>query len=143
MSGRILELTSMIHLDWKRWVARGLAPHGVQPKQVFLLRKLRESGGLTPSEVAVLLHGDRPSATSMLATLERQGWLTRRRDPANGKRVLVELTAAGREKLASIPERLWRGGRTHFDPEACLTPDERVQLAQLLAKLHAAIAERM
>jgi DNA-binding MarR family transcriptional regulator len=143
MSGRLLELISVIHLDWKRWVARGLAPHGVSPKQVFVLRKVKETAGLTPSEIATLLHGDRPSATSMLATLAREGWITRRRDPANGKRVLVELSAAGLEKLTSVPERLWRSGKTHFDPEASLTPREQAELARLLRKLHGSIAERM
>jgi len=143
MSGRILELVSVIHLDWKRWVARGLSPHGVSPKQVFVLRQLKQAGGLTPSAIATLLHGDRPSATSMLGTLEREGWITRRRDPANGKRVLVELSATGLEKLASVPERLWRSGKTSFDPEASLTPGERAELARLLSKLHSSLAERM
>jgi len=142
MVGRILELISRIHLDWTRWVARGLAPHGVSPKQIFLLRKLKEAGGLTPSEVAVLLHGDRPSATSMLDTLERLGWVTRRRDPANGKRVLVQLSEAGRVKLGSVPERLWRSGKTGFDPEACLTQEEQAELARLLGKIHQGLQER-
>src|SRR5512145_1162898 len=142
MTGRILALISRIHLDWTRWVARGLAPHGVSPKQIFLLRKLKEAGGLTPSDVAVLLHGDRPSATSMLDTLERLDWVTRRRDPANGRRVRVELSAAGRAKLDSVPERLWRSGQTGFDPEACLTQEERTELTRLLAKIHQGFVER-
>ncbi len=136
MSGQVLELVSRIHLEWKRQVARALAPHGVSPKQIFLLRKLRESGGLGPSEIAVLLHADRPSVTSMLDTLEREGWITRRRDPANRKRVVVELGAAGRAKLASVPERLWRSGKTEVDPEACLTAGEREQLVGLLRRVH-------
>lgn len=141
MSGRILELVSMIHLDWKRRVARDLAPHGVNPKQIFLLRKLKESGGLLPSEIATLLHADRPSVTSMLGTLEREGWITRRQDPANRKRIIVELSASGREKLASVPERLWRSGKTRLDPEGCLDAEERTELGRLLEKLHRWIAE--
>ena len=141
MNGHILELVSKIHLDWKRQVARSLAPFGVNPKQVFLLRKLKEKGVMVPSEIAILLHADRPSITSMLDTLEREGWIIRSRDPANGKQILVELSAAGREKLASVPEKLWRSGRTSFDPEACLNPEERAELERLLRKLHAWIAE--
>ncbi len=141
MNGHIMELVSKIHLDWKRQVARGLAPFGVNPKQIFLLRKLKEAGVLAPSGIATLLHADRPSVTSMLDTLEREGWISRRRDPVNGKQSLVELSAAGREKLASVPERLWRSGRTRFDPEACLNPEERVELERLLERLHAWIAE--
>jgi DNA-binding MarR family transcriptional regulator len=139
MSGRILALISMIHLDWKRQVARNLAPHGISPKQIFLLRKLNEEAALSPSSIAILLHADRPSVTSMMDTLEREGWISRKRDPANGKRSLVALSAAGRKKLASVPEGLWRSGCTRWDPEACLEPEERAQLERLLAKLHAGI----
>ena len=141
MREHILELVSLIHLNWKRRVARDLAPHGVNPKQIFLLRKLKEAEGLAPSEIAILLHADRPSVTSMLGTLEHEEWITRRRDPANGKRVIVELSAAGREKLTSVPERLWRSGKTKFDPEACLDEEERADLTRLLKKLHQWIAE--
>lgn len=142
MSGRILELISTLHLDWKRQLARDLAPHGVSPKQIFLLRKLDESGGLAPSEIATLLHADRPSATSMLGTLERAGWVERARDPENRKRVRVALTRAGRAKLASVPEELWRSGRTRFDPEACLDPAEREQLVRLLTRMAQGLTEQ-
>jgi DNA-binding MarR family transcriptional regulator len=141
MKGRILELISTLHLDWTRRIARDLAPHAITPKQIFLLRKLDEAGTLGPSEIAVLLHGDRPSATSMLGTLERAGWVRRRRHPEDGKRVQVELTGAGREKLASVPLESWRSGHTRFDPLACLDPGEREQLARLLEKLRRALED--
>ncbi len=137
MPGRLMELVSRAHLRWKRRVARDLAPHGISPKQIYLLRKLAEGGRLTPSGIADLLFADRPTTTSMLGTMERAGLLTRRRDPANGKRVLVEITPAGRRKLASVPPRLWRSGRTTFDPEAGLTNEERAEAVRLLEKLNA------
>jgi DNA-binding MarR family transcriptional regulator len=136
MSGRLLELISRIHLDWKRHVARGLAPYGIGPKQIFLLRKLQEGGELAPSAVALLIHGDRPSTTSMLDTMERAGWIRRRRDPGNGKRVLVRLTDAGRQKLEAVPAALWRSARMPLDPEQGLEPEERAALLGLLEKLH-------
>ncbi len=141
MSGRVMELVSRAHLQWKRRVARGLLPFGLNPKQIYVLRQLRESGGLAPSEIADLVFADRPTATSMLNTLEHARWVTRRRDPANGKRVIVEITAQGESKLASVPERLWRSGRTTFDPEAGLTAVEQAQLVRLLEKLNAWLAE--
>jgi MarR family transcriptional regulator, lower aerobic nicotinate degradation pathway regulator len=136
MNDQPLELISKIHLDWKRRVARALAPHGITPKQIFLLRNLKETGTLAPSEVAVLIHGDRPSTTSMLGTLERAGWICRHRDPSDGKRVMITITEAGTEKLASVPERLWRSGKMPSDPESCLEYDEREELTRLLRKMH-------
>ncbi len=132
-----MELVSRAHLRWKRRVARDLAPYGVHPKQLFVLRKLREAGSLLPSEIAALVFADRPTTTSMLATMERAGWITRRRDPGNGRRVIVEVTAAGRRKLASVPARLWRTGRTAIDPEAGLSAPERAEAIRLLEKLNA------
>ncbi|MBI5547837.1 MAG: MarR family transcriptional regulator [Deltaproteobacteria bacterium] len=130
-----MELVSRAHLKWKRRIAHDLSPHGINPKQIYLLRKLVESRSLAPSEIAELIFADRPTATSMLGTMERAGWITRRRDPSNGKRVLVEITSAGRKKLASVPLRLWRTGRTTVDPEAGLSVIERAEAMRLLEKL--------
>lgn len=136
MSGKLTELISRIHLTWKRRVARDLAPHGLNPKQIFVLRKLQESGGLAPSRIAELTFADRPTATSMIGTLERAGFVQRRRDPQSAKWVIVELTDAGRQKLESVPQSLWRSGKTDFDPEGCLTREERRELIRLLEKVN-------
>jgi len=133
----LMDLVGRAHLTWKRHVARNLTAHGITPKQIFVLRQLSARPTLTPSEVAELLFADRPTATVMLRTLEREGWITRRRDPKNGKRVLLALTPAGAAKLESVPERLWRSGRTQLDPEAGLSTSERAELARLLTKLTA------
>jgi DNA-binding MarR family transcriptional regulator len=137
MTGDLMELVSRAHLQWKRRIARDLAPYGINPKQIFLLRKLIEAGSLAPSEIADLVYADRPTATSLLGTMERAGWVTRRRDPADGKRVIVAITAAGRKKLASVPLRLWRTGRTTFNPAAALSAAERAEAIRLLEKMNA------
>jgi len=141
MSDAIIDRIGRIHLSWKRYVVQNLAPHGISPKQIFLLRELRRRRSLTPSEIAEMFYADRPTTTSMLTTIERAGWITRRRDPDNGKRVLVEISAAGVAKLESVPERLWRSGRMDLDPEAVLTAAERTTLIRLLDKLDAALEE--
>ncbi len=136
-----MELVSRAHLQWKRRVARDLLPFGIAPKQIYVLRKLAEAGGLAPSAIAELLFADRPTATSFVNTLERAGWVSRRRDPEDGRQVIVEITRQGRKKLGATPEHLWRSGRTEFDPEAALTRAERAELVRLLEKLNAALAD--
>ncbi len=136
MGTPLMELVARTHLTWERRVARDLAPHGLNPKQIYVLRKLQETGGLAPSQIADLTFADRPTATSMIGTLERAGFVQRRRDPDHAKWVIVELTEAGREKLASVPQTLWRSGKTTLDPEACLTTDERHELIRLLEKVN-------
>lgn len=130
-----MELAGRAHLIWKRRVTRNLAPHGLNPKQIFVLRKLDESGGMAPSEIAELVFADRPTVTAMLRTLESNGWVTRRSDPADGRRMPVMLTSRGRAKLKRVPEALWRTGKTEFDPEACFSAREREELVRLLTKL--------
>lgn len=137
MSGRVLELVSRAHLAWKRRVARNLVPYGVSPKHAYVLRQLQAQDGLSPSRIAELVYADRPTATSLVDTLERNGWVTRARNPDNRREVQVRITPAGRKKLASVPEELWRSGKTRFDPEAGLTPAERTELIRLLEKLQA------
>lgn len=131
-----MELVSRAHLQWKRRLARDLAPYRIKPKQIFLLRKLVEAVELAPSQIADLVFADRPTVTSLLKTMERAGWITRRRDPLDGKRVIVEISAAGRKKLASVPLHLWRTGKTTFDPEAGLSAAERAESIRLLEKLN-------
>ena len=131
-----MELISRAHLAWKRHLARNLAPHGVNPKQLFVLRKLQDAGGLAPSHIAELTFADRPTATSMIGTLERAGWVSRRRDPRDARQVVVEITDEGRRKLEDVPLHLWRSGKTRLDPEGGLTPDERRELVRLLEKLN-------
>jgi len=137
----IMELISRIHLGWKRRVARDLAAFGVNPKQIYLLRKLHEKAAMAPSRIAEMLFADRPTVASMLKTMERAGWISRRRDPANGRQVLVSITAAGRRKLESVPQELWRSGKTSFDPLACLSAKGRVELVRLLNKINTSIEQ--
>jgi DNA-binding MarR family transcriptional regulator len=136
-----LELISRAHLTWKRRVARDVQSYGVTPKQIYVLGRLAASSGLTPSRIAELIFADRPTATSMLNTLERAGWITRRRDPDNRRQVIVEISPRGRATLASVPERLWRSGKTTLDPAAGLSAAERAELTRLLEKLNASIDE--
>jgi DNA-binding MarR family transcriptional regulator len=131
-----MELISRAFLEWKRRVARNLVPFGTNPKQMFVLRNLLEAESLSPSEIAELVHADRPTATSLIGTLERAGWVNREKDPSNGKRVRVQITKWGKDFLRSVPESLWRTGKTAFDPEACLTRAERAELIRLLEKLN-------
>ena len=130
-----MELISRTHLVWKRRVARNLLPFGLSPKHVYVLRQLAVDRGVSPSRIAELVYADRPTTTSLLDTLERNGWLTRQRNPDNHREVHVRITPAGRRKLASVPEELWRSGKTRLDPEAGLTADERAELIRLLTKL--------
>jgi DNA-binding MarR family transcriptional regulator len=73
-----------------------------------------------------------PTATRMLAALERQGVVTRTAGDGDRRRVVVELTAAGREMVTrKRAEVVALRGRLRES----LEPGEREQAAALLRKL--------
>jgi MarR family transcriptional regulator, transcriptional regulator for hemolysin len=74
-----------------------------------------------------------------LNAMEGQGLITRRRDPANRRVHLVELTEAGEAAFGRL-----RGAATSFDQRLLggLSAAETAQLAQLLDRLAANLGER-
>jgi len=93
---------------------------------------------LTPSQV-----GDRAlvasaTMTATLDLLEHRGWIRRIPNPDDRRSVLIEITPAGR----ATADQLLPGIRTHERSIlSALTPDERTQLLDLLAKVLARTAD--
>ena len=116
-----------------------------------LVRRLRAEPGLPPvAQLTVLGRLDRegPASTSDLAAAERMrpqsmaqtvrdleaaGLVSRRPDPDDGRRALVELTALGRERVHAA--RAQRESRLSEILERDLTPAERETLREAVALL--------
>lgn len=79
----------------------------------------------------------RPTATGVLRTLEGRGWVTRRRDPADGRSVLVSLTPAGRDKIGELFPRF---NAEEAAVASALTGEEQDQLAAVLRALLRAVS---
>ena len=108
--------------------------------ETWALSRLDRNGPATSSELAKL---DRISPQSMgatLATLEQRGLIERRRDPADGRRVVLSITAAGRQL---VNDR--RGARSEMIAAALrdgFTTAERNQLLAI-APLLERLAEKL
>jgi DNA-binding MarR family transcriptional regulator len=95
--------------------------------QALVLARIAEEG---PISNAALAAGEymRPQSThEMVLLLERRGLVQRRRDPADGRKLLIEVTPRGR-RIVSDLMRLrheWLAGAIERD----LTPAERELLA--------------
>jgi DNA-binding MarR family transcriptional regulator len=93
---------------------------------------------LTPSEIADRLVVPAASMTSLLDTLEAQGWVQRTPNPADRRSVLVQITDEGRATV----DRLLPGIRAiEVDVMSVLTPAERKSMLAMLGKLLARSAE--
>ena len=130
-----MRAASLIHLTWKRHLEAKLLPHGISLKQATLLRMIALQQFVYPAAVAEVFFCDRPTATSLIDTLARRGWVEREADPQDGRKVRVVLTATGRKKMESLPPEANRDHPQDEDPLGCFTADERQILVSLLDRL--------
>ena len=72
------------------------AEFGVTGPQRLVLRLVGHYSRLSPGDLAELLHVHPSSLTGVLGRLERSKLLERRRDPSDGRRAILSLTAKGR-----------------------------------------------
>ena len=107
---------------------------GMRLKQFLLLGYVRDhgNGGVSQQELETALLIDANSVVLLLNETEAAGFSVRRRDPADRRRHMVELTAAG---LAAV-ERAEKA-REGIEDEvlADLSPEERATLRKLLRRV--------
>jgi DNA-binding MarR family transcriptional regulator len=107
--------------------------------QYHLLESLLGADGpLGVGELACAAGVSAPTATRMLAGLERDDLVERRACAADRRVVHVALTATGAERVARKRERIAARRAELF---GSLRPDERAQAADLLHRLAAAIED--
>ncbi len=75
---------------------------GVTGPQRFVLRVLSQKPGLSAGELASLLHLHPSTLTGVLRRLEDRGLLSRESDPADARRAVLKITAAGRTLTAKL-----------------------------------------
>lgn len=86
-----------------------LAPLKLTYSQYLVMLVLWETSPVSVGELGHRLHLDSGTLTPLLKRMERAGFVSRRRDPGDERRVLVELTPQGhdlREAAQSVPETL-------------------------------------
>lgn len=91
-------------------MSRAYKPHldalGLTYPQYVAMLVLWERDGLTVSEIGERLYLDSGTLTPLLKRLEGAGYISRLRDTADERRVLIQLTAAGRKlkvRAVAIP----------------------------------------
>ena len=105
---------------------------GLRPYHYRLLAALEESG---PSSQADLSRGtsvDRSDVVALLGELEQAGLVGRTVDPANRRRNIVTLTAAGMKQLKALDRAVSKAQERVMEP---LSPPEQARLLKLLHRL--------
>lgn len=73
---------------------------GLRPRHLVTLTILRDTGGISQTDLADTIRIDRTNLVGLLNELESGGWIERRRSPEDRRRHTVELTTAGHELLS-------------------------------------------
>jgi DNA-binding MarR family transcriptional regulator len=114
---------------------RVFAEHGVRRDTWDVLASLRRAGApfrLSPTDLYRGLMRTSGAITNRLRRLERAGLIRRVLDPADGRSILVELTAEGRRLVDEVAPAHLENERRML---AALSPQEQRTLAELLRKL--------
>src|SRR3954463_4132600 len=109
-----------------------LEPFGIRPRHVAALIELRDSGQLTQQSLCGHLHLDPTNLVAILNELEQRGYATRRRDPEDRRRHLVEISRKGLaviDKVSKVMDGVEGELLEGFDPA------EREQLSTLLTSI--------
>ena len=105
---------------------------GLHPYHHAILAVLDEGSLASQGAIADTLGYDKGQLVGLLDELENAGLIERRRDPADRRRQLVQMTPSGRktlERLRSLSSRL------EDEFLAALSDEERAQLHTLLLRL--------
>src|SRR5438876_2025394 len=109
-----------------------LEPFGIRPRHVAALTELRDRGELTQQSLCGQLHLDPTNLVAILNELEQRGYATRRRDPEDRRRHLVEVSRKGIGVIEKVSEVM---DGVEADLLDGLEPAEREQLAGLLTSI--------
>ncbi len=109
-----------------------LEPFGIRPRHVAALIELRDRGELAQQSLCGQLHLDPTNLVAILNELEQRGYATRRRDPQDRRRHLVEVSTQGIAVLEKVSEVM---DGVEDDLLDGFEPAEREQLEGLLTSI--------
>jgi DNA-binding MarR family transcriptional regulator len=134
----VVKGASELRLVLGQLIRRLRAEYSFPVAQASVLSRLDREGAQTASALAVAEHVRPQSMAQTLAELETAGLIERRPDPADGRRIQIELTQEGRERVIEGRGRRedWLAAAiaAELSPEEQRTLLEAVPLLQLLLR---------
>ena len=109
-----------------------LEPFGIRPRHVAALIELRDHGELSQQSLCGQLHLDPTNLVAILNDLEQRRYATRRRDPQDRRRHIVQVSKTGLAVIDKVSEVL---DGVEDDLLDGLEPAEREQLSGLLTSM--------
>ncbi|MFN8215780.1 MAG: MarR family winged helix-turn-helix transcriptional regulator [Solirubrobacterales bacterium] len=127
-TGSIELLTQLSRVVYKRATEDVI---GMRLKQLIALDHLRDTESCLQQGLGQMLMLDPNNCVLLLNELDERGYVERRRDPADRRRHIVEITESGLDALTEAERKL---ETLEDEVLGALTQAERAQLHELLAK---------
>jgi len=86
-----------------RQYARQMSEQGVRPMEMAILRFLLKTGPATVGQVQSYVYRSPGTTSTVIASLEEAGYVTRTRSTEDNRVVVVALTPAGRDLAENTP----------------------------------------
>ena len=134
---QILPLIDHLARISRRAADAAMADGSLRPRHVIALTLLGERGPMTQHAVGAALSLDPSNVVGLLNELEERGLITRRRDPADRRRHIVEVSATGADELTQTYTQL---GLVEDELFKTLTCEQRSTLHELLASAVAGLS---
>jgi DNA-binding MarR family transcriptional regulator len=131
-------LLSKIGRTARTRLADRLAARGLKLWHMAVLAALADFGPHVQRELSLRLGVDPSDVAKVVDELASAGYVDRARDPADRRRVAVTLTPEGRAALADLDAE---ARRVQDELLAPLRPEERTQLAGMLRRVFAGLAD--
>src|SRR6266851_5422969 len=128
---RLLPLLEHLARVGRRAAETTMSPGGLRPRHLIALKLLSEHGPASQQGLTDALSLDPSNVVGLLNELEERELITRRRDRADRRRHIVELSARGEEELGLAYARF---RLVEDDLLSALSAEERATLYDLLVR---------
>jgi DNA-binding MarR family transcriptional regulator len=109
-----------------------MSPIGLKPRETQALLRLQSNGAMSQQALGAALDVDASNLVALLNELEAESLISRRRDPEDRRRHVVEISKRGIKVVCEV-ERAAAEVEDQFF--AALDDDERAALQDLLARI--------
>lgn len=132
-------LIALLARGMRQRIEEAVTPLGIRPRHLLALNHLRDDGPSAQRTLLDVVGIDPSNLVGLLNELEDAGLIVRRRDRADRRRGVIELSRKGERTLAAVDRAL-----AEVDDEtlAALDAGEREQLHALLTRAAAGNAAR-
>jgi DNA-binding MarR family transcriptional regulator len=128
---QLLPLIEHLARVGRRAAESSMLPGGLRPRHLLALKLLSEHGPASQQGLAEALSLDPSNVVGLLNELEERALITRRRDPADRRRHIVELSLLGAQEFRLAYVRL---SHVEDDLLRALSTEERDTLYRLLVR---------